>query len=341
MSRLRKQTWRYDHPIYLAATGTAVGPLEGQGPLARHFDKVYGSLDCGEKDWINAERTLMRRAISFCLAKAGKQEGDIDLFIAGDLIDQSETSNFIARENRIPFLDMFGACSASMETLATAAQMVDSGVADNVLCAVSSHNATAERQFRYPTEYGGPLIPTQTFTVTGAGAAVVTKDPGKVRVKEATIGRVIDWGIDDPNNLGTAMAPAAADTIWTHFQDTGRSPADYDMIVTGDLSSVGSPILKQLLSEKGLDISNVHYDSGLMLYSPEQPVNAGGSGCACSAVVTYGYLFKKLAEGSLRRILVVATGALLKNTTTKQKDTIPCIAHGVVLESAKEGKEGT
>jgi stage V sporulation protein AD len=336
MSLLKKQTWRFDRPVYLASTGTAVGPLEARGPLSGNFDKEYESLDCGEKNWTEAERTLMRRAVAFCLAKAGKTEGDMDLFLAGDLMDQTVTSNFIARENRIPFLGMFGACSTSMETLAAGAQLVDSGYAENVLCAVSSHNATAERQFRYPTEYGGPTKLTQTFTVTGAGATIVTREPGKVRVTEATIGRVIDWGIKDASNMGSAMAPAAADTIWTHFQDTGRKPEDYDLIVTGDLSSVGSPILKQLLIEKGLDISKVHQDCGVMIYSPDQPVNAGGSGCACSAVVTYGYLYKRLAEGSLNRVLVVATGALLNSATPKQKDTIPCIAHGVVLESAKE-----
>jgi stage V sporulation protein AD len=336
MSLVRKQTWRFDAPVYLASTGTAVGPLEARGPLSGNFDKEYETLDCGEKSWPEAERALMRRAVAFCLAKAGKKEGDMDLFLAGDLMDQTVTSNFIARENRIPFLGLFGACSTSMETLAAGAQLVDSGYAKNVLCAVSSHNATAERQFRYPTEYGGPTKLTQTFTVTGAGATIVTREPGKVRVTEATIGRVIDWGIKDAGNMGSAMAPAAADTIWTHFQDTGRKPEDYDLIVTGDLSSVGSPILKQLLIEKGLDITRVHQDCGLMIYSPDQPVDAGGSGCACSAVVTYGYLYKRLAEGSLRRVLVVATGALLNSATPKQKDTIPCIAHGVVLESVKE-----
>lgn len=338
MSKVRKQTWRFDHPIYLAATGTAVGPLEARGPLVDSFDKKFEHLDCGEQTWAKAERALMRRSISTCLAKAGKAEGDIDLFLAGDLMDQSVTSNFIARENRIPFLGMFGACSTSMETLATGAQLVDSGFADNVLCAVSSHNATAERQFRYPTEYGGQTKLTQTFTVTGAGAAIVTREPGKVLVKEATIGRVIDWGIDDASNLGTAMAPAAADTIWTHFQDTGRKPEDYDLIVTGDLSSVGSPILDEILLEKGLDITNVHQDCGTMVYTSDQPVSAGGSGCACSAVVTYGYLYNRLAEGSLRRVLVVATGALLNSSTPKEKETIPCIAHAVLLESAKEAQ---
>lgn len=335
MSRVKQQTWRFDHPIYLSATGTAVGPLEARGPLGGTFDKEYETLSCGEKNWSDAERTLMRRAVAYCLAKAGRNESDIDFFLAGDLMDQTVTSNFIARENRIPYLGMFGACSTSMETIAQAAQLVDSNYADRVLCAVSSHNATAERQFRYPTEYGGPLNLTQTFTVTGAGAALVSRESGNVRVTEATLGRVIDWGISDPNNMGAAMAPAAADTIWRHFQDTGRSPDDYDLIVTGDLSRVGSPILKELLLEKGLDITKQHQDCGLMVYSPEQPVNAGGSGCACSAVVTFGYLYRRLTEGSLKRVIVVATGALLNKSTTKEKDTIPCIAHGVVFESVK------
>lgn len=334
MGKIKKQTWRYEHPLYLAATGTAAGPYEAVGPLGGSFDKTYKSLDCGEKNWEDAERTLMRKAVAVCLAKAGKKESDIDIFLAGDLLNQVVTSNFIAKENRIPYLGMFGACSTSMETLALGAQLVDSGFADSALCAVSSHNATAERQFRYPTEYGGPANPTSTFTVTGAGATIVSKEPGKVIVREATIGKVLDWGIGDPNNMGTAMAPAAADTIFNHLQDTGRSPEEYDMIVTGDLSGVGSPILKQLLWEKGIDVSKVHHDCGLMIYRPDQPVNAGGSGCACSAVVTYGYLYKKLAAGALKRVLIVATGALLNATTTKKKDTIPCIAHGVVLESA-------
>ncbi|MCI1856972.1 MAG: stage V sporulation protein AD [Sporolactobacillus sp.] len=335
MSKVRKQTWRFDSPVYIQATGTAVGPLEAKGPLADTFDKTFPSLYCGEKDWPHAERALMRRAIAYSLAKAGKAESDIDFFLAGDLMDQTVTSNFIAREHRIPFLGMFGACSSSMETLATGALLVAGDYADTVLCAVSSHNATAERQFRYPTEYGGPTKLTQTFTVTGAGAAVLSRKPSRVRITEATVGRVIDWGVKDASNMGAAMAPAAADTIWTHFQDTGRDPQDYDLIVTGDLSSVGSPILNQLLVEKGLDITAVHHDSGLMIYSPEQPVGAGGSGCACSAVVTYGYLYRRLCEGSLRRVLVVATGSLLNSTTPKQKESIPCIAHGVVLESAE------
>ncbi|MFT8362401.1 MAG: stage V sporulation protein AD [Sporolactobacillus sp.] len=339
MSKIRQQTWRFDHPIYLAATGTAVGPLEARGPLGGTFDKEYSDLSCGEKNWSEAERALMRRAIGYCLAKAGKNESDIDFFLAGDLMDQTVTSNFIARENRIPYFGMFGACSTSMETLAQAAQLVDSGYAERVLCAVSSHNATAERQFRYPTEYGGPMNLTQTFTVTGSGAALVSRELGAVRVSEATLGRVIDWGIADPNNMGAAMAPAAADTIWRHFQDTGRRPEDYDLIVTGDLSRVGSPILKDLLLEKGLDITKQHQDCGVMVYSPDQPVSAGGSGCACSAVVTYGYLYRRLAEGALKRVFIVATGALLNKSTTKEKDTIPCIAHGVVLESAKVGKK--
>ncbi|TCP31724.1 stage V sporulation protein AD [Scopulibacillus darangshiensis] len=332
--KIGKQTWRYQNKLYLTSTGTAAGPLEAKGPLGSSFDKTYDDLHCGEDNWELAERTIMREAISFCLQKANKQESDIDVFLAGDLLNQTVTSNFIAKENQIPFLGMFGACSTSMETLAVGAELVDSGFANYALCAVSSHNATAERQFRYPTEYGGPKPKTATYTVTGAGAALVSKDPSPVMVKEATIGKVVDWGIGDANDMGSAMAPAAADTIAAHFQETGRTPTDYDMIVTGDLSSVGSPIVKQLLWEKGFNIDNVHHDCGLMIYSPDQPVFAGGSGCACSAAVTFGYIASQLASGVINRVLVAATGALLNPTIIQQKETIPCVAHAVVLESA-------
>lgn len=334
MGKIGKQTWQYQNKLYITSTGTVTGPYEAKGPLGSGFDKTFDDLHCGEANWELAERTLMREAITLCLQKGNKKESDIDFFLAGDLLNQTVTSNFIAKENQIPFLGMFGACSTSMETLAVGAQFVDSGYANYVLCAVSSHNATVERQFRFPTEYGGPKPKTSEFTVTGSGAALVSRDPSAVLIKEATIGRVLDWGIGDANDMGSAMAPAAADTITTHFKDTGRTPADYDMVVTGDLSSVGSPILKQLLWEKGIDVSNVHHDCGLMIFRPDQPVFAGGSGAACSAVVTYSYIVNQLKIGAMSRVLVVATGALLNPTMIQQKETIPCVAHAVVLESA-------
>ncbi|MGV3487446.1 MAG: stage V sporulation protein AD [Tuberibacillus sp.] len=332
--KIGKQTWRFQHDLYINSTGTTAGPLEAKGPLGNVFDKTYNALNCGEKNWEAAERKLMREAIDICLKNVNKKPEDVDFFMAGDLLNQTVTSNFIAKETKIPYLGMFGACSTSMQTLALAAQFVDSGYADTVLAAVSSHNATAERQFRYPTEYGGPKPKSATFTATGAGAALVSQTPSQIKIKEATIGRVIDWGIGDANDMGSAMAPAAADTIERHLLDTGRKPTDYDMIVTGDLSSVGSPIVRQLLWERGIDISEMHHDCGLMLYSPEQQVSAGGSGTACSAIVTYGYIVNQLKHGAIKRVLVCATGALLNPIIVQQKESIPCVAHGVVLESA-------
>ncbi|MBM7646237.1 stage V sporulation protein AD [Scopulibacillus daqui] len=334
MPKMGKQTWKFMSNIYLSSTGTTAGPLESQGPLGNSFDQVYDDMHCGESNWELAERTLMREAIGHCLRKVSKKEQDIDIFLAGDLLNQTVTSNYIAGENQIPYLGMFGACSTSMETLAIAALLVDSGFANYVIGAVSSHNATAERQFRYPTEYGGPRPKTATYTVTGAGAALVSKEASPILIKEATIGKVTDWGIKDANDLGSAMAPAAADTIAAHLKDTGRQPDYYDLIVTGDLSSVGSPIAKQLLYEKGYNVDGVHQDCGLMIYRPDQPVFAGGSGAACSAVVTYGYIANQIASGSLNRVFVVATGALFSPIVSQQKETIPCIAHGVVLEAA-------
>jgi stage V sporulation protein AD len=331
--KIGKQTWRFQEPVYLISTGTTAGPLEKRGPLGETIDKTFDDLHCGEKNWEAAERRLMREAVDICLKNVNLSPEEVDYFLAGDLLNQTVTSNFIARETRIPYLGLFGACSTSMMGLALASLLVDGGYANHVLTAVSSHNATAERQFRYPTEYGGPRPQTATFTATGAGAALVGKARSPIVIREATIGRVIDWGIGDAYDMGSAMAPAAADTIERHLHDTGRNPGDYDMILTGDLSSVGSPILRQLLWERDLDISEIHQDSGLMLYSPNQPVFAGGSGTACSAIVTYGYIVRLLRTGKIGRVLIVATGALLNPTIIQQKESIPCVAHGIVLES--------
>ncbi|WP_221565299.1 stage V sporulation protein AD [Alkalihalobacillus sp. TS-13] len=332
-----KQTWTYTKPLYINATGTAVGPDEAAGPLSETYDITFDELHCGQANWELAERHLMEQAIDICLQKAGKTPQEMDLFLSGDLINQTVIANYTARKNQIPYLGLFGACSTSMETLALASALIDGDFANTVLTAVSSHNATAERQFRYPTEYGGQKPDSATYTVTGAGASIVSTQPSPIKVTMATIGRVMDLGITDPFDMGSAMAPAAADTIAAHLEDTGRKPSDYDLIVTGDLSAVGSPILLQLLQEKNHDLSSNHQDCGLLVYRPDQPVFAGGSGCACSAVVTYGHLLKELKEGKLKRIFVVATGALMNPTMVQQKETIPTIAHGVVLEAADGG----
>lgn len=328
-----KQSWLFHDDVYLYSTGTAVGPKEAEGPLGHTFDQKYNDLYCGETSWEKAERKLMEQAIGYSLGKVNLKEEDIDLFLAGDLLNQNITSNFIARSNQIPFLCMFGACSTSMETLAVAAALVDGGFCRRAIASVSSHNATAERQFRYPTEYGGQKPSSATYTVTGSGAALVSKEKSFVKITAATIGRVVDYGINNPFDMGSAMAPAAADTIGAHFNDLGKTPRDYDMIVTGDLSKVGSPILRELLIQEGFDVTTNHFDCGLMIYHNDQSTFSGGSGCACSAIVTYGHLIQQLKSGNLKRILVVATGALLNPTMIQQKETIPVIAHAVVLEA--------
>ncbi|WP_223702444.1 stage V sporulation protein AD [Sutcliffiella deserti] len=327
-----KQTWVYENPIYIFSTGTAVGPKESDGPLGSHFDNTHKELHCGEDNWELAERRLMEQSIKSCLEKVDLLFKDIDFFLAGDLLNQNVTSNYVARHHQIPFLCMFGACSTSMETLAMSASLVDAGFANRVLASTSSHNATAERQFRYPTEYGGQKPDSATFTVTGAGTALVSKEVGDVKITSATIGRVMDLGITDPFDMGSAMAPAAADTIKAHLDDLNIQPEAYDLILTGDLSGVGTPILKELLKEEGYDISTIHNDCGLMIFRPDQEVFAGGSGCGCAAVVTYGHIVHELKTGALNKVMVVATGALLSPTMIQQKESIPTIAHAVVLE---------
>ncbi|WP_369902786.1 stage V sporulation protein AD [Bacillus manliponensis] len=330
-----KQSWVFQNEVYVSATGTSVGPKEAKGPLGNCFDVTYEELHCGEDNWELAERKLMNDSIGQAFEKGNLKASDIDLFLAGDLLNQTVTANYVARELGIPFLGMFGACSTSMETLAVAAAFIDGGFAKRVLSSVSSHNATAEKQFRYPTEYGGQKPDTATSTVTGAGSAIVSNEKSPIKITAATIGKVQDLGITDPFDMGSAMAPAAAHTIQQHFEDLNRSASDYDLIVTGDLSKVGAPITRRMLLDEGYDLGSVYNDCGMMIYNDDQNVFAGGSGCACSAVVTYGHLLEEMKKGNLQRIFVVATGALLNPIMIQQDESIPTIAHGVVFERVK------
>ncbi|WP_273852203.1 stage V sporulation protein AD [Guptibacillus spartinae] len=333
-----KQTWEFSS-VFLQSVGTAVGPKEAEGPFGDSFDVTYNNLHCDQDNWELAERKLLEDAVTSCLSKKEINQSDIDVFVAGDLLNQIVSATYTARTNHIPFLGVFGACSTSMESLAIASSLVEGGFAKKAIAGVSSHNATAERQFRYPTEYGGQKPGTATSTVTGAGAALISQDRSDIRISAATIGRVVDWGIKDPFDMGSAMAPAAADTLATHFKDLNVEPSEYDLIVTGDLSSVGAPIVRDLLLEKGIDITNNHNDCGLMIYRPDQKeVFAGGSGCACSAVVTYGHLIDLLKKGNYQKILVTATGCLHSPVMIQQKESMPAIAHAVVFE--RVGGEG-
>ncbi|SNZ10461.1 stage V sporulation protein AD [Terribacillus aidingensis] len=331
MAKLGRQSWTLNNAVYIEETGTSVGPKEGNGPLGSSFDKSYENLYCGEDNWEMAERKLLQDSIQVTLDKAGLKPQHIDMFIAGDLLNQNVSANYTARDMDMSYLGMFGACSTSMETLAIASQLVDAGAANRILTAVSSHNATAERQFRFPTEYGNQKPETATSTATGAGCALVSREKSKIRIEGATIGKVVDFGATNAFDLGSAMVPAAHDTIKRHLSDFGRTPADYDLIVTGDLSSVGSPILKDMLRSDGIDIDAVHKDCGNLLYTSDQGMLAGGSGTACSAIVTYGHLLDEMKKGTYKRILITATGALMSPTVIRQKESIPAIAHSVVL----------
>ncbi|TYR77772.1 stage V sporulation protein AD [Rossellomorea vietnamensis] len=331
------QSWEFQKKPAILSTGVVGGPFEKNGRLSEDFDHFYDDLWMGEDTYEKANRLMIEDAVKLTLEKAGLQENQIQFFLSGDLINQITPSSFAARTNEIPYLGIFGACSTSMEGLALASYLVDSGGANYVMTGASSHNSAVEKQFRYPTEYGGQKPPTAQWTVTGAGYSVVgsgTDVQGPVpRVTSATIGKVIDMGLSDPFNMGGAMAPAAADTIASHFQDLGRDPSYYDLIITGDLAKIGRKTAQELLQQKGFHLTESQFqDCGLLIYGQDQPVQSGASGPGCSATVFYGHLLNQMKQGVYKRILMVATGALLSPLTFQQGESIPCIAHAVSIE---------
>ena len=327
------QSWVFNSKPVILSSSAVVGPFEAASPLASDFDILHEDIWLGQDSFEKAERKFLEHACEVAIEKGHVKKEDISFFISGDLMNQITSSNFAARTFSIPFLGIFGACSSSMEGLAIAAQIVDSKCGKYVLAAASSHNAAVEKQFRYPTEYGGQKPPTAQWTVTGAGAALVGESGLGPRIVSATIGKVVDMGMSDPFNMGAAMAPAAVDTIEAHFRDMHLDPTYYDLIATGDLGQVGHCIAGDLLYEHGLEIpKSIFTDCGLLIYSTNAPVFSGGSGCACSATVTYGHLLNRMRKGELKRILIVATGALLSPMSYQQKESIPCIAHAVSIE---------
>lgn len=327
------QTWIFPSKPVILASAAVGGPFEAQGPLADDFDILNDDIWLGQESFEKAEKKMLEQACKKAIDKAGLKKEDVQFLLSGDLMNQIISSSFAARTLGIPFLGLFGACSSSMESLALASLLVDSSSAKYALAATSSHNGSVNKQFRYPTEYGSQVPPTAQWTVTGAGAALVAQEGEGPKVVSATIGRVIDMGISDPFNMGAAMAPAAVDTIQAHFRDMGVGADHYDVIATGDLGRVGHHIAADLLQKHHIDIpSKTFTDCGLLIYNDDQPVVAGGSGCACSATVTFGHFLKRLRKGELKRILIVATGALLSPLSYQQKESIPCIAHAVAIE---------
>jgi stage V sporulation protein AD len=326
----------------IAATGVSGGPYEANGNLANDFDILHEDLWMGMDSYEKAHRVLIEEAIKTALDKANVQKEQVQFLFAGDLINQITPSSFAAKTMQIPYFGLFGACSTSMEGLALASFVVNYQGAKYVLTGAASHNAAVEKQFRYPTEYGGQKPPTAQWTVTGAGIGlIIPNDSSKSLpvVTSATIGKDIDMGLSDPFNMGGAMAPAAADTIMAHFRDLQIDPSYYDLIITGDLGKIGNEVAYKLVQQSGLNIErNQFKDCGLLIYKEDQPVQSGASGAGCSATVLYGHLLNQLKKGVYRRILVVATGALLSPLTFQQKESIPCIAHAVSIEL--NGEEG-
>ena len=312
-----------------------VGKKEGEGPLGRYFDYIFEDTTLGEKTWEKAESALQREAFTRALDKAGLSPSQIHYLFAGDLLNQNIASTFGMRESNVPLLGQFGACSTMAQTLGMAAVFVDSGAADLCSAVTSSHFCTAERQFRFPLEYGGQRTPTAQWTATASGSAVVGMGGSGVHIAAVCFGRINDLGITDANNMGAAMAPAAADAIANFLTDTTTTPEDYDLIVTGDLSQVGSELLRDLLERKGIKLGSKHADCGLMMYDREkQDVHAGGSGCGCSASILCSYFLSKLEKKELNNLLFVATGALMSPTSSQQGESIPGIAHLIHLTSA-------
>lgn len=333
MKKLGLNTLKLDNPANILNTASIVGPKESKGPLAEYFDTCIDDEFWGEKTWEKAESKFIKETCNTALSKAGVSAKDIDYLFAGDLLNQCISSSFGLRESNIPFFGIFGACSTFVEGLILGSVFIDSGACNNVLCATSSHFCSAEKQFRFPLELGNQRTPTSQWTVTGSGAAVLNKMGDGPFITHVTPGVITDLGIKDANNMGAAMAPAALSTLCTHFEDTGRTPDYYDAIVTGDLGYVGKDILIDLARDKGYDISNNYNDCGVLMFDKEnQDTHSGGSGCACIATVFSGYWYKLMKEKQIRKLLLIATGALMNATSSQQSESIPGIAHAISIE---------
>ena len=333
MQKLGKQTIKFDNPPTILECASIVGPKESNGPLAEYFDKCIEDEFWGEDSWEKAESKFVKETVNTVLEKSGVAGKDIDYVFAGDLLNQCISSSFAMRDSNMPFFGLFGACSTFVEGLCIGSVFMDSGACNNVLCATSSHFCSAEKQFRFPLELGNQRTPTSQWTVTGSGAAILSKQGNGPRITHITPGIIVDLGIKDANNMGAAMAPAALSTICTHFEDTGRTPDYYDAIITGDLGYIGKDILNDLCKKNGYDISTRYNDCGVLMFNQKkQDTHSGGSGCACIATVFSGYLFKLMKEQKIKKLLLVATGALMNSTTSQQGESIPGIAHAVSIE---------
>ncbi len=331
---------------HVVSCASVVGPKEDKGPLSGSFDIVASSDAVDESSWEKAERTLLLSSISHCLSKVQVDPKEVEALLAGDLLNQIISSGYAAREFDAPYFGLYGACSTFVEALILGAVFVDGGYRDPVLCASSSHHYSAERQFRMPTEFAAQRPPQSQWTVTGAGSVLLAATPGPgaeelgVVITSATPGRVVDYDVTDPYDMGSAMAPAAVDTMAAHFRDTNRSPGDYDLILTGDLGRVGHALALDLASGIGLNLEESRFlDTGLLIYSEDQGVDSGGSGCACSAVVFCGHIWRLMMKREAQTALLVGTGAIHSPVACKQGESIPGLAHAILFEVDDRDRE--
>lgn len=325
-------TFKYNN-VYINDTVTITGPYEANGPLSKYFDKSYNDLYFNTKTWELAEIKLIEESIDILLNKVGKTKFDIDVLVSGDLLNQIVATNYAASSLGIPLIGIYGACSTSVLGLIIASNMIEAKQIKNAITSTSSHNNAAEKQFRYPVEYGGPKRKTTTFTSTGGASAYLSSNKKGIKIESATLGTVVDLGVTDVYHMGAVMAPAAAKVIYDHLRETKREIGYYDLILTGDLGRYGKDILKDyMLTEYNIELKN-YDDCGSMIYDIEkQPVYAGASGPACAPLVTYGYIFDKMYKKEIKRVLLVATGALMNTTMVNNKSTIPSIAHAISME---------
>ncbi len=321
-----------------AGYGSVAGKKEGQGRLGTEFDKVCKDIRFGEKSYEKAESRMQKIALQEAMKKADVNENDINVILAGDLLNQCIGSSFGMRGSGIPLIGIYGACSTMALGIAVAALLTDSGAADTAAAVTSSHFCSAERQYRFPLEYGSQRTPTAQWTVTASGASVIKRGSGeKPYVAAVTFGKIEDLGIKDANNMGAAMAPSAYSTFKAYFKDTGTTPEDYDVIFTGDLGKVGSELLYMLAEKDGYDLRCRHNDCGLMIFDlDKQDVHAGGSGCGCSAAVLNSFIMHRFEDGSFKNVLFMSTGALLSPTSTLQGESIPGISHLINIKVDKQ-----
>ena len=335
-NRLGKSTIVFKNKPRIESFYSLVGKKEGHGPFGSYFDCILENDSCGQKTYELAEREILERTILGALKKRDIDISQVDFLIGGDLLNQIISSSFSARKFETPFIGLYGACSTMSESLAIGATLIDGGYAQKTVCATVSHFSTAERQYRTPLELGNQRPPVSQWTVTGAGATVLSNGDSGNYISMATFGKVTDYGVTDANNMGAAMAPAASETLAQHFEDTNRCPDDYDLIVTGDLGKLGSEILRDLMEHRGYKLGANYSDCGQMIFSRNQHTFQGGSGAGCSASVLNSYILKQMEKGVFKRVLFMATGALLSTLSTQQGESIPCIAHAIVIERGEE-----